>query len=419
MHSSIAYNRTKSLRERGHVKGHSHFQQYGGVALLSTTQAAHRVSGHGRDSTGLGRWTWTNYQGKGSVSLKVVAAYRPCQSDGALSTYSQHVNYLYEKDDDRCPRQAFLDDLKIELKKWIQAGEQVIVMLDTNGGIRDGTIQQMFFEVAMREVLLELNSELPVTSTFCRNFQDIPIDGVFATPSIHARGGGYFPFGEGPGQDHQCLWMDLSFQNAFGHSPPPMGKPQAKRLTCQDPRIRQRYNDLYRKYVRQHRLDSRSYRLQESVSGPLNPSQIVEYEGISLLRSQGIAYATKHCRKLKMGEVDWNPEIQTLRQRITAWNLLTKKLRKCRVGSKYLRRVIAAADLPSGSYELTLDEAVLAQRANFKAYRIARKSHVESRSTWLKQLADSKSQQGGKAPAKHLKSLISIEKQQRQARNVK
>jgi hypothetical protein len=98
-HSSIAYNRTKSLRERGHVKGHSHFQQYGGVALLSTTQAAHRVSGHGRDSTGLGCWTWTSYQGKGSVSLKVVAAYRPCQSDGALSTYSQHVNYLYEKDD--------------------------------------------------------------------------------------------------------------------------------------------------------------------------------------------------------------------------------------------------------------------------------------------------------------------------------
>jgi hypothetical protein len=102
-----------------------------------------------------------------------------------------------------------------------------------------------------------------------------------------------------------------------------------------------------------------------------------------------------------MGEVDWNPEIQILRQRITAWNLLTKKLRNCRVGSKYLRRVIAAADLPSGSYDLTLDEAVLAQRANFKAYRIARKSHVESRSTWLNQLADSKSQQDGKAPVKH------------------
>jgi hypothetical protein len=142
-----------------------------------------------------------------------------------------------------------------------------------------------------------------------------------------------------------------------------MGKLQAKRLTCQDPpRIRQRYNDLYRKCVRQHRLDSRSYRLQESVSGPLNPSQIVEYEGISSLRSQGIAYATKHCRKLKMGEVDWNPEIQTLRQRITAWNLLTKKLRKCRVRSKYLRRVIAAADLPSGTYDLTFDEAVRNER---------------------------------------------------------
>jgi hypothetical protein len=52
---------------------------------------------------GLGRWTWMSYQGKGLVSLKAVAAYRPCKSDGALSTYSQHVNYLYEQDDDRCP----------------------------------------------------------------------------------------------------------------------------------------------------------------------------------------------------------------------------------------------------------------------------------------------------------------------------
>lgn len=102
-HSSLAYNRTKPSREPRKTKGQSQFQQYGGVALLSTTQAAHRVSGNVRNPTGLGGWTWTSYKGCSLVSLKVVAAYRPCSSDGVLGTYSQHVNYLYDQDDDRCP----------------------------------------------------------------------------------------------------------------------------------------------------------------------------------------------------------------------------------------------------------------------------------------------------------------------------
>jgi hypothetical protein len=51
-------------------------------------------------------------------------------------------------------------------------------MLDANGDVRDGEVAQMFCESSMREVLLEINSDLPATSTFNRNFQDIPIDGV-------------------------------------------------------------------------------------------------------------------------------------------------------------------------------------------------------------------------------------------------
>jgi hypothetical protein len=52
---SLAYNRMCPSRASQRVKGQSAFQQYGGVALLSTTQAAHRVSGSGRDPSGLGR----------------------------------------------------------------------------------------------------------------------------------------------------------------------------------------------------------------------------------------------------------------------------------------------------------------------------------------------------------------------------
>jgi hypothetical protein len=250
-----------------------------------------------------------------------VTAYRPCLSDGPLSTYSQHVNYFYDTNDDRCPRQAFLEDLSKDIGQWIQAGEQVIVMLDANSDVRDGDVNQMFFDAGMREVLLEINSDLPVTSTFARNLNNIPIDGIFATPTITLQAGGYFGFGEGPGLDNRCLWLDVSFQSAFGYPPPPMGQFKTRRLTCNDPRVRERYNDLYRPFVLQHHLDSRSYLLQSSLTGPMSPSQATEFEGISSLRSEGIAYATHRCRKLRMGEVDYNPDLNILRNRILAWRL--------------------------------------------------------------------------------------------------
>jgi hypothetical protein len=95
-----------------------------------------------------------------------------------------------------------LEDLKIEAYKWITAGEQVIIMLDANGDVRDGEIQQMFSELGMREAIIELHENLPATSTFAHNQQEVPIDGIFATLTVCLQGGGYFPFGEGPGNEH-------------------------------------------------------------------------------------------------------------------------------------------------------------------------------------------------------------------------
>ena len=40
-------------------------EQYGEVSLWSINKAAHRVTSKGEDPLGLGRWTWTRYQGRG------------------------------------------------------------------------------------------------------------------------------------------------------------------------------------------------------------------------------------------------------------------------------------------------------------------------------------------------------------------
>jgi hemerythrin-like domain-containing protein len=95
-------------------------------------------------------------------------------------------------------------------------------------------------------------------------------------------------------------------------------------------------------------------------------------------------------------------------------------MRGCRVGSKYLSRAIQAAELPVATSALSLANAVVAQRANVKAYQAAKKDHIASRELWLFTLARSKSQDDGKpAEDQHRNSLVSIERQRRQAKNVK
>jgi hypothetical protein len=131
-------------------------------------------------------------------------------------------------------------------------------------------------------------------------------------------------------------------------------------------------------------------------------------------------HAAHRCQKLKMGEVDFNPEINTLRSRILAGNLQISKLQGCCISSCCLQRAIVSANLPLGSFDLSLSGALSTKKANFKACKAAKKNHVSARVSWLHSLACTRSSQDdGKTEDQHVKSLITIEKQRRQARNVK
>ena len=167
--------------------------------------------------------------------------------------------------------------------------------------------------------------------------------------------------------------------------------------------------------MQQHRLDMQAHALQASITRPLSGAQATEFESISSLRAQGMECATHRCRKLKMGEVDFNP----LRCRILAWNQQASKLRGCHVGLRCMQRSIMAAGLPPGSFDLSLAGALLAQKANMKACQPAKKTHVAARVSWIHALACSRSQEDGKSEDQHIKLLIMIEAQRWQARSVK
>jgi hypothetical protein len=89
----------------------SHKLQYGGVGIVATGEAKHRITCRGKDLSGLGRWVWIRITGKEGHHVRILTSYRPCQSGGASTVFQQHARGLAAKGDIRNPRTAILQDV--------------------------------------------------------------------------------------------------------------------------------------------------------------------------------------------------------------------------------------------------------------------------------------------------------------------
>jgi hypothetical protein len=273
-------------------------RQYGGTAVFSINSASHHVASKGSDQSSLGRWAWVKYKGKDNQSLRIISAYRPNTSSGPFTVYAQHKQYLQSRDDDRCPRLAFLEDLCKEIEAFKEEGDNIILMLDGNDDMRRGDIHRAFTNCNLHECLLERHGNRAV-NTYRRNDKNVPIDGIWASPSIDIKAGGYLAFDEVfPGTDHRTLWIDITYRTAFGHNMAPIVRPQARRLQCKDPRLVSNYICKYEAFINKHQLLQQAQTLEEKRSSISVENLRLEYEELDRLRYQGMEEAQRKCRKL-------------------------------------------------------------------------------------------------------------------------
>jgi hypothetical protein len=128
------WHRTREWWEHLHIS-HSHNttfppiedKQFGGTALFTINDSAHRVTEKGKDNSNLGRWSWTKLQGKNGYNLTVLAAYRPNPpSAGVMGVYAQHSKYFNYINREICPREAFIIDLRNEILQLQETGSHLI-----------------------------------------------------------------------------------------------------------------------------------------------------------------------------------------------------------------------------------------------------------------------------------------------------
>jgi hypothetical protein len=229
-HSIHTYNRHDSSQDN---------LLFGGAAQITVGACSHRATSSGADESGMGRWVWTLFAGKNNTKLRVISGYRPNPDsmDRPGSVYSQQERRLSTLKDDRNPRRAFIQDLKTQIDLWIIEGNLLIIGLDANDNVRTGDVNAMLRSRGLLDVHAARHPHLPTEATCNKNTRRIPVDGIWASPSLECTAAGYHAFGEvviGK-TDHRMIWADFSSKSALGFEPPKPSYITPQPLTLTDP----------------------------------------------------------------------------------------------------------------------------------------------------------------------------------------
>lgn len=391
--------------------------QPGGTLLTSIDKPAHRIIDTGLDPTGLGRWVWQRYRGKHNVTLRVICAYRPCipSTAGPNTTYSQQERYFDATKDKRCPRDAILEDLSTEIKKWQEDNDQIIMMMDCNESINSGQMKMWAQQLGLEELITKKHSNEKPTATYNRGRECI--DGIFGSASIHLLRGGHLAHGIFP-SDHCLLHMDITYANAFGYKMPKIVKPPGRRLKCNDPRVKKRWQQHYYEFAKEHNIESRIFYLESIAQRPLSPAQGEEYTKLLRLKKQGIEYADKRCRKLRMGAVPFSDKLKEAGTKLALWEAVVTK----KTGTKYsmnkLRRMEKTVGL-TNTMHVSIEQAKK-EVTEAKAQYNATKAQAETlRQTFLHRKAKDIAHEKDLPEYSVYKQLISGEEQRQAARRIK
>jgi len=206
--------------------------------------------------------------------FRVVTMYRPCFSNGPLTTYQQQVRYLTKIGRFLNPREAILIDIAKELQTWQELGDHILLLMDYNDDIESPTVRQWAAQLGLVEAITYLH---PTGAPPTYQHGSRPIDGIFAAPQLLAQAaGGYLSFGDAVPSDHRAIWLDLHLPEICPPQQADHVKPRARRLQCKDPRVVSRYNTVLLDIIMQQNIPDRLSQLNGILHGPNGPSAKIQ-----------------------------------------------------------------------------------------------------------------------------------------------
>ena len=390
--------------------------QRGGTLLGTFNDYSHRVIEIGFDKRNLGRWCWTSLHGANNSRLLVVSVYRPCDTRGATTIYSQQRRLLLQSGISICPRIQFWNDLRVELQEWTEQGFNIVIGGDFNQPVKEHAIKEFFQEFGMRESITTIHTG-PAPGTHKRG--STPIDGIFCTAALTIKACGYTPTNWGIFTDHRLIWVDICAVSALGHNAPRFISPKARKLQVDNPTITHRYLCQRLQLMTKNKLFERTQALYDKViNGARDIRILIELETLDTIRTANMLDAEQRCRKIKAGQVSWSPVFQESIYLIRYLRVLIRSLSGYKIHSRTLYKL--HKKLETKCDVNTLEAAKLKLDEELSNYRGSIKIEANSkRQAFLEGLASSKSDKAGIDYEMMLKQLKLREYQRSLAQQLK
>ena len=394
--------------------------QAGGSGLTLGDDLNSRRTDSGLDPTGLGRWAWTKITGKSGFETLLISSYRPNNNRrDSGSVWHQHRRYFLTQGDDRDPIVAYDQDILHCLQGWLDAGLHIILGIDANEDVRNGTLARQLLTLGLQEAVTTRHRHNSPPATQNRNRSRTPIDGLWTSRSLEVVKAGYLAFGGGCPSDHRALWIDVSTSSILGHRPPRLLKPVAHRLNSADPRLWRRYCTRVVSGYEEHHIPAKIRRLKHlrSSQSP-HDSLLLEtlHHEVQTTTRRIRQDTANHIKKVCRGEVPWSPRLQRFRDTIELWTRVVKQQEGYATSRTIIRRL---AHKCGQIEEVTTCNPVTALAALKQAHQAYKAAKVDSplwRNEHLIGLADALAASNNSSRARELKKMLTVERQRQQGR---
>ena len=130
------------------------------------------------------------------------------------------------------------------------------MFVDSNENMDGGPLARMLGHEDLDMVdAIKSRSKQSGPNTFVRGSRQI--DGVWVTKDIELSRACFLPFYFGVG-DHRGIILDIPQATLLGGNVHCIARPSSRRLTCSNPVIQGKYNDVLELYCQKHRLQQKN-----------------------------------------------------------------------------------------------------------------------------------------------------------------
>jgi hypothetical protein len=204
--------------------------QEGGTGTICFEETTANIKKTGRDSKGLGQWSWVLYNGTNGHSTQVITAYNPCKNKNVNlgTTYQQQRRYFITKKKDlTCPLVLFRKHLLKQIREWQTKGDRITLFMDHNEHVINGQLGKALADKDrpnLQEVIMQHTGTSPGT-TFFRGSK--PIDGLWVSNDLGIHNACVMPFSYGI-NDHQAFILNIPIESLVGENPVKIVRPAGR-----------------------------------------------------------------------------------------------------------------------------------------------------------------------------------------------